>query len=103
MTVVIQTELPPSLDTEDYRLVRDEMAIEQDPPEGLIFHVATEIGDRVRVIDVWEDRSDLDRFHEERLIPNLLFVFGEEQLAEGPKVQELPVAGLSVIGRPRFA
>jgi len=91
------------MDAEDYRLVRDEMAIEEEPPDGLIFHVATEVDNRVRVIDVWEDRSDLERFHQERLIPNLLFVFGEDQFADGPLVTELPFSGLSVPGQRVFA
>lgn len=104
MTVVIQTELPETIDTEDYQLIRDEMGIEEEPPDGLIFHVATEVDDHVRVIDVWEKRADLERFHSERLIPNLLFVFGEDQVADGPRVTELPVAGLTVVpGRHVFA
>lgn len=103
MTVVIQTELPDTIDTEDYRLIRSEMGVEEEPPDGLIFHVATEVDERVRVIDVWEDRSCLERFHKERLIPNLLFVFGEDQVADGPQVSELPVAGLSMPHQDVFA
>ncbi len=35
-----------------------------DPPKGLIVHTASQVGDKIRVIDVWESRAALDRFQD---------------------------------------
>lgn len=35
-----------------------------DPPEGLIVHTASQVGDKIRIIDVWESRAALERFQD---------------------------------------
>lgn len=35
-----------------------------DLPEGLIVHTASQVGDKVRVIDVWESRAALESFQD---------------------------------------
>lgn len=41
-----------------------------DPPEGLIVHIAVERAEGgLRYFDVWESEEDWDRFAEERLHP----------------------------------
>ena len=42
-----------------------------DPSPGLILRVAGPTNGGWRTIDVWESRSDFDRFHAERLRPAL--------------------------------
>ena len=47
------------------------MQINGMPPEGLIFHCATERANGVRIIDHWRSREDFDRFVETTLSPVL--------------------------------
>jgi hypothetical protein len=45
-------------------------ALGEDPPKGLIVHLAIERPEGgLRYIDVWESEQDWDRFAEERLHP----------------------------------
>jgi hypothetical protein len=43
--------------------------MENDPPEGLIFHSAGPIEEGWGIIDFWESRDHFDRFSESRLGP----------------------------------
>ncbi len=69
-----------------------------EPPAGLIMHLATELPDGgLRYVDVWETEADCDRFIEERLHPVmshlLADVFGDN-LPPEPERQLLKVAHL---------
>jgi hypothetical protein len=58
--------------------------IQDDPPDGLIYHCAAVIGDKVRVHDVWRSQEDFDRFVQDRLGPAF------EQVAPGRMGQGTP-------------
>ena len=48
-----------------------------DAPSGLKFHAAGRSEDgRVRIIEVWDSRSDFDRFNDEHLTPAISEVSG---------------------------
>lgn len=75
---------------EQYDAVNAEMGVEQDPPEGLIFHSAGPLeGGGWNVIDFWESREHFDRFQEERLGPAIQSL-GDDALGP-PSIKEFPV------------
>jgi hypothetical protein len=54
---------------EQYEAVNAEMGVEENPPDGLIFHSAGPTEGGWNVIDFWESREAFDRFQQERLGP----------------------------------
>lgn len=70
---------------ERYDAVEAELGIRGDVPEGLICHTAgATAGGSYRFFDVWESKEAYERFREERLLPALRKVMGEEALAAAP-------------------
>jgi hypothetical protein len=81
--------------TEDqYRAVHSTMNVEEDPPEGMIFHSAGPIDDGWGVIDFWESREDFDRFMESRLGP-AVGELGDRAFAGQPDIKQFPVANIT--------
>lgn len=75
---------------EQYDAVDAQMGIDDDPPEGLIFHAAGPIEDGWGILDFWESREHFDRFQEARLGPAIGAV-GEGGPQSPPDVREFPV------------
>jgi hypothetical protein len=62
--------LPEGIGQEQYDATNEKLNAQGDPPQGLRFHAAGQGEDgRWRIIEVWDSRSDFDRFNEERLTP----------------------------------
>lgn len=70
-----------------YDAVSRLLALETDPPPGLLMHTACEAGQRVRVVNVWESQNALDVFRSERLFPALSKV-DATQAPENPELLE---------------
>jgi hypothetical protein len=81
--VLIQNLDQATLD--QYDEVNAKLGVEADPPDGLIVHTASPRAGGVRIVDVWESEDAWQRFREERLMPVVLEVFGEQA---GPPQQE---------------
>jgi hypothetical protein len=75
---------------EMYDAVDGKLDIDNNPPEGLIFHSAGPIEDGWGIIDFWESREHFDRFQESRLVPAIMSV-GEEGPGGPPDIKEFPV------------
>jgi hypothetical protein len=93
MAVAIRvTDFPQGPGTEMYDGVNAEMDVENDPPEGLIFHWAGEVDGKWTINDVWESREQYDSFREGRLLPAVKKVSGQDP-EEGPQptISEFPV------------
>jgi hypothetical protein len=73
---IIQTDFPGAVGTGMYDGVNAEMDIENDPPQGLIFHWAGEVDGKWTISDVWESTEDWERFQAERLMPAIEKVSG---------------------------
>ena len=85
MAVAIRsTDFPEGVGTQMYDGVQAEMGIEDDPPEGLIFHWAGEVDGKWTITDVWESRDAQERFRDERLFPAIQKVSGMDP-AGGPQ------------------
>ena len=81
------------IDAAFYKRITDGLG--EDPPKGLIIHIAIERPEGgLRYIDVWDSEEDSDRFAEERLHPVVHPLLGEifgEELPPEPERLPLPV------------
>lgn len=75
---------------EQYDAIHSHMGIDDDPPEGLIFHAAGPIDEGWGVIDVWESRAHFDRFQAGRLGPAIAEL-GDRAMPNPPDIKEFPV------------
>jgi hypothetical protein len=77
---------------EDAQRVTDEMGARENPPEGLIAHVATDTGGGVHVVDIWESAEHFQKFAESMLMPAAQKVMDELGMtmadAPDPKIEE---------------
>ena len=79
MTFAFTQDVP--IDAVFYKRIAD--ALGDDPPKGLIAHLAFERPEGgLRYLDIWESEEDCDRFAEERLHPvvhgMLAEIFGDQ-------------------------
>ena len=79
---------------EQYEAVHGHMGVDENPPEGLIFHSAGPIEGGWGVIDFWESREAFDRFLQGRLGPALQEV-GDRAFAGPPDIKEFPVHNIT--------
>ena len=83
MAIVIITEIPPEAGLDMYDSVSSKVAVEEDPPDGMIVHTAGQTeGGAVRIVDVWESADHWDRFREGRLLPAFREVVPEDDGSE---------------------
>lgn len=79
---------------EQYEAVHKKVNVDEDPPQGLIFHSAGPIEGGWGVIDFWESRDAFDRFVNDRLQPSLEGL-GNDGFAGPPDVKEFPVHNIT--------
>jgi hypothetical protein len=85
MAIAISTtDFPEGVGTEMYDGVNAAMDIANNPPAGMLFHWAGEVGGKWTISDVWESRDAYDRFRDERLFPAIREVSGMDP-ADGPQ------------------
>jgi hypothetical protein len=84
MTVLVTADLPVS--RADVEAVGKDMGdVYENPPDGLILHLATETSDGVHITDVWESAEHQQRFMAERLGPSVAKVTQERGIVmDGP-------------------
>lgn len=75
---------------EQYDAIHSHMGIDDDPPEGLIFHAAGPIDEGWGVLDIWESREHFDRFQAGRLGP-AIGELGDRAMPNPPEIKEFPV------------
>lgn len=75
---------------EQYEAVNEQMGVNDNPPEGLVFHAAGPIEGGWGVIDFWESRGHFDRFQESRLGPAIQ-ALGDRAPQGPPDIKEFPV------------
>jgi len=75
---------------EQYDALHAQMGIDDNPPEGLIFHAAGPIDEGWGVIDFWESRDHFDRFQQGRLMP-AFGELGDRAPSSPPDIKEFPV------------
>lgn len=75
---------------EQYEHLMSLIRLEEDAPEGGLFHVAGPMPGGWRVLDIWESQEAFDRFAEERLKPAVAQV----AMPAMPEPQFFPVHGV---------
>jgi quinol monooxygenase YgiN len=81
---VAVTQQSEQITAEAYDAVNAKAGVKEDPPQGLIVHTAGAAAGGFRIFDVWESREAYDRFREERLLPAIREVIGQEALDAAP-------------------
>jgi hypothetical protein len=75
---------------EQYDAVNAEMGVEENPPDGLIFHAAGPTENDWGVLDFWESRGHFDSFLADRLGP-AIEALGDRAPQGPPDIKEFPV------------
>jgi hypothetical protein len=87
MTVVLKQEFS-GITSDLLQKVTDELNAKADPPAGLIVHTASQVGDKIQVIDVWDSRAAFESFEQERLGPAIGAVLQREGVQLQPPTTE---------------
>lgn len=85
MTVLLEQHLP--VPRAMIEAVSTLMDVRENPPPGLLIHIATEEAGGVHIVDVWNSKADYDAFEESRLKPAIASVAAEHGMeipADGP-------------------
>jgi len=69
MTVVMTMDVPVS--SADLEGVSADLGTHDNPPDGLIVHVATATSDGAHVVDIWESQAAFEKFRDDQLMPTM--------------------------------
>jgi hypothetical protein len=86
MAVAIRQTAPIDLNT--YDQVDAALGLDDTPPEGMILHTAGAVGDGVAIFDIWESEEAYQTFREQKLLPAIAKVAGD-QAAQGPPADQV--------------
>jgi hypothetical protein len=75
---------------EQYDAINAEMGVEDDMPDGLIFHAGGPIKDGWGVLDFWDSRAQFDAFLESRIGPAIAAA-GDAAPPNPPEIKEFPI------------
>ena len=90
MAITMTIEFPAT--PEQYDSVNEKIDVEANPPDGLIIHTAAQVGDNMRVVDVWESEEAFNSFNEQTLMPAVMEVLGPpppDTTPTPPQIHEL--------------
>jgi hypothetical protein len=83
MPVLMTQDLPVSRAVVE--AVSADVGAAENPPDGLIVHIAIETNDGVRIVDIWDTAEHFERFNAERLDASVGKVMAEHGLSmDGP-------------------
>ena len=74
MAITMTIEFPAT--PEQYDSVEEKIEVGTNPPDGLIIHTAAQVGDNMRVVDVWESEEAFNSFNDQTLMPAVTEVMG---------------------------
>jgi hypothetical protein len=108
MTVVSTLDVT-DLTASEYRAVMDELGVERSPEGGIYLHLTTPIDSGFRIVEIWDQKENFDRFVEHRLVPANEAI-GLDRATEitvtplhnlfAPRLEELPGLVSSLPGAP---
>jgi hypothetical protein len=85
----VQIQKAQEMGWEAYEQVARAVGADENPPDGLIIHAAGEQPNgKWLSVDVWESEAAYERFREERLMPAVRQMLGDEAADAGPPPQE---------------
>ena len=76
MAVLMTTEFQATAD--QYDQVQKALDIANNPPDGWIAHTAQDLGDKIKVVDIWESAEAFGAFAESRLGPTIAETLGDD-------------------------
>jgi hypothetical protein len=79
---IVVSAVAPGLTAEMYEAVSARAMSGKELPEGCQLHIAGPVEQGWRVITVWDSREAFDLFREEKLLPAIREVAGDEGRAE---------------------
>lgn len=79
MTVMMTMDLP--IPRADLEAVSADLGTHDNPPEGLIVHVATATADGVHVTDIWENQAAFEKFRDDQLMPSMVRYMAEHNMS----------------------
>jgi hypothetical protein len=88
MAVVIVNEIE-GVDQEFYDQVNPKVMEDGDLPEGCQLHIAGPVENGWRVITVWDSEEQFQQFRDDKLIPTMRELGGEDRIA--PHISAQPV------------
>jgi len=90
MTLVMTMDVPVS--RADLEALSAALGTHDNPPDGLIVHVATATADGVHVTDVWESQAAFEKFRDNQLMPSMQKYMTEHNMsmdqAPHPQINE---------------
>jgi hypothetical protein len=108
MTVVSTLDVT-DLTAPEYRAVMDELGVEKRPEGGIYLHLTTSTDFGYRIVEIWDEKENFDRFVERRLAPANQAI-GVDHATEitvtplhnlfAPRLEELPCLVSSLPGAP---
>jgi hypothetical protein len=108
MTVVSTLDVI-GLTASEYRVVMDELGVEQRPEGGIYLHLTTPTDFGYRIVEIWDEKDRFDRFVEHRLAPANEAI-GLDRSTEitvtplhnlfAPRLEELPAIVSALPGAP---
>ena len=111
MTVVSSLDVQ-GLTAPEYRAVMDELGVERRPEDGIYLHLTTPTDFGYRIVEIWDQKENFDRFVERRLAPANEAI-GLDHATEitvtplhnlfAPRLEELPSLVSSLPGAPSGA
>ena len=75
----------------DIEAITDSMGIRENPPKGLICHLATDTVGGVQIHDVWESLEDFELFTRDQILPATRAYLAELNLPTDVPMPELTV------------
>ena len=79
MTVVMTMDLPVS--RADLEALSADLGTHDNPPDGLIVHIATATSDGVHVMDIWESEAAFEKFRDDQLMPSMVKYMTEKNMS----------------------
>jgi len=109
MTVVSTLDVT-DLTASEYRAVMDQLGVERSPEGGIYLHLTTPTEFGYRIVEIWDEKENFDRFVQRRLVPANQAI-GVDRATEitvtplhnffAPRLEELPGVVSSLPGAPR--
>jgi len=87
MAITMTSEFPAT--PEQYDRVNEKIGVQANPPDGLIIHTAAQVGDNMRVVDVWESEEAFNSFNDQTLMPAVMEVMGQPPEGTTPTPPEI--------------
>lgn len=96
---IVRMVSPRDVTYDIYKQVEAKIGVENDPPEGLIVHTASEVDGQLKIVDIWESEEHADRFGQERLGPAIAEVAGQA-MAGPPEPGQVQVYEIKAMVKP---